>query len=129
MKIAVRYYSRGGNVKKLAEAIAKTVKSEAVPVDQEGENLQADLLFLGGALYAYGIDEHLRQYIQKLDSEKVGKVVLFSASWISKHAGTLMRRALEERKIPVESEIFFQKGRVRPEDLERISEFAETFIK
>ena len=33
MKIAVRYYSRGGNTKKLADAIAKAVGVEALTAD------------------------------------------------------------------------------------------------
>ena len=47
-KIAVRYYTKTGNTKKLAEAIAETVgvkaESVTVPVDQE-----VDILFLGSS--------------------------------------------------------------------------------
>ena len=46
MKIAVRYFSRGGNTKKLADAIAKAVGVDAettsVPLTED-----VDILFLG----------------------------------------------------------------------------------
>ena len=34
MKIAVRYYSRGGNTKKLADAIAEELGVESLPVSE-----------------------------------------------------------------------------------------------
>lgn len=61
MNIAVRYYSRGGNTKLLADAIAKSLDVSAVSVDSENSeiNEKVDVLFIGGALYAYGLDKHL----------------------------------------------------------------------
>lgn len=68
MNIAVRYYSRSGNTKAVAEAIAEAVGVPAVSVDQSGAALKepADVLFVGGALYAYGLDRHLKNYLQEL---------------------------------------------------------------
>lgn len=44
MKIEVRYFSRGGNTKKLAEAIAKAVGAEAKTVS-EPLTEDVDILF------------------------------------------------------------------------------------
>ena len=61
MKVEVRYYSRSGNTKVLAEAIAKEAGVKAISVDsKEAEiNNKVDVLFIGGALYAYGLDNNL----------------------------------------------------------------------
>ncbi len=63
MNIAVRYYSRSGNTKLLAEAIAKGVGVEAISVDAANSKIEkeVDVLFIGGALYAYGLDKHLKE--------------------------------------------------------------------
>ena len=54
MKNAVRYYSRTGNTKVAAEAIAKAINEEAVSVDSPEAPVRehVDVLFIGGALYA-----------------------------------------------------------------------------
>ena len=68
MKAAVRYYSRSGNTRVLAEAIAKGAGTEAVSVDKAEAvlNEEVDVLFLGGALYAYGLHGNLKKYLQTL---------------------------------------------------------------
>lgn len=56
MKIAVRYFSRTGNTKKLAEAIAKAINVEAKITDKPLCE-DVDILFLGSSAYANGVDE------------------------------------------------------------------------
>ena len=72
MKNAVRYYSRTGNTKVAAEAIAKVINEEAVSVDSPEAPVRehVDVLFIGGALYAYGIDKHLKKFVAGLKKEK-----------------------------------------------------------
>ena len=50
MSTAVRYYSRSGNTKLVAEAIAKALGVSAVSVDrpEAALNEKADVLFIGG---------------------------------------------------------------------------------
>ncbi len=80
MNIAVRYYSRSGNTKLLAEAIAKGANVSAISVDKEESKIkeEVDVLFVGGALYAYGLDKNLKQYLENLDESKIKKAVVFS---------------------------------------------------
>lgn len=61
MNCAVRYYSRSGNTKLVADAIAKAAGVKAVSTDSSEAQIcePVDVLFIGGALYAYGIDENL----------------------------------------------------------------------
>ena len=38
---------------------------------------KVDILFIGGALYAYGLDNKLKEYIANLDANKVSKAIFF----------------------------------------------------
>lgn len=113
MKTAVRYYSRSGNTKLLAEAIAKGAGVPAVSVDVADAALseQVDVLFIGGALYAYGLDSHLKTYLAGLDGSKVKKAVIFSTSWLSKHSLALIRDALTAKGIAVEEKTLYAKNK------------------
>ena len=103
MKCAVRYYSRSGNTRLLAEAIADELGVEAVSADSSDATISGhiDVLFIGGALYAYGLDKKLVSYSRTLDGDMVGRAVLFSTTWLSKHSFDLMRKELEARGIAV----------------------------
>ena len=113
MKNAVRYYSRSGNTRTAAEAIARAIGTDAVSVDSASASLQepVDVLFIGGALYAYGIDKHLKAYLGSLKKDQVKKAVVFSTSWISKHAIDLIKGELNRKGIPVEKETLYFKGK------------------
>jgi len=130
MNIAVRYYSRSGNTKAVAEAIAKAAGVQAVSVDQAGATITktTNILFIGGALYAYGLDCHLKEYLKALDGSKVKKAAIFSTSWISKHSLDLIRKGLMEKGIPVETETFYVKSKPNEAQLEDAAAFAERFL-
>ena len=116
MKTAVRYYSRSGNTQALARAVARGAGAEAVPVDREDAPLRepVDLLFVGGALYAYGLDGRLKSYLKDLDGQLVKRAAVFSTSWISRHSVDLIRKALSEKGIPVEERVCYVKNRPTP---------------
>ena len=86
-------YSRGGKTKEVAEYLAQAAGVKAVSVDAADAAIKepVDVLFVGGALYAYGLNKHLSAWLDSLDGKTVKKVVLFSTSWLSKHALDLMR--------------------------------------
>ena len=155
MKAAVRFYSRSGNTKLVADAIAEALGISAVSVDAPEAELKekadvlfvggalyaygavsvdapeaelkekADVLFVGGALYAYGLDRHLKEYLEKLSAGQVGKAVIFSTSWISKHSIDLIRKALEAKGIPVEKETFYVKNKADEKQLKEAAAFAK----
>ena len=79
MKYAVRYYTKTGNTKRLAEAIAKELGVEAQPISVPLEE-KADILFLGNSYYAFTIDPEVRTFVSSLDKEKVGKIVNFGSA-------------------------------------------------
>lgn len=128
MKIAVRYYSRGGNAKKVATAIAKAVGVEAkdcsVAIDEP-----VDLLFLGGSVYWAGIDKHLKQFIAQLDPDKVQRVASFGTSALKKDLDKEVDRLVRAKNIPVSTQNFrcwgeVHKGRPNTQDLQRAADFA-----
>ncbi|MDD6254959.1 MAG: flavodoxin domain-containing protein [Eubacteriales bacterium] len=127
MNCAVRYYSRSGNTKALAEAIAKGAGTDAVSVDASGAELteKTDILFVGGALYAYGLDKHLKKWLSGLDGLQVGKAVVFSTSWLSKHSLDLIRKALEEKGIKVAQETIYYKNMPTDSQLREAEKNAE----
>ncbi|WP_292605419.1 flavodoxin family protein [Methanobrevibacter sp. UBA188] len=78
MKIAIRYYTKTGNTKKLAEAIGSAINVEAKTID-EPLTEDVDLLFLGSAVYAAGIDKRVKEFIESINVN-VGEVVNFSST-------------------------------------------------
>ncbi|MCR5746413.1 MAG: flavodoxin [Lachnospiraceae bacterium] len=130
MNIAVRYYSRSGNTKALAEAIANAAGVAAVSVDSSDAKINetADVLFIGGALYAYGIDKHLKEYIKSLKRDDAKKAVVFSTSWISKHSIDLIKNGLAEAGIPVEDETFYVKNKPDESQLKDAADFARKYL-
>lgn len=131
MKCAVRYCSRSGNTRLLAEAIAEELGVSAVSVDAPEAKLSGhtDVLFIGGALYAYGLDKKLVSFIRTLDGDMVGRAVLFSTTWLSKHSFDLMRKELEARGIVVAERTFYAKNKPTPERLKEAKAFADDMAK
>ena len=131
MNIAVRYCSRSGNTKAAAEAMAEALGVKALSVDDEAAvpEEKVDLLFLGGALYAYGIDDRLKTFITALSPDTVGKAALFSTSWLSKHALDVMRKALAQKGIPAAEETFWAKGKTVAAQLDEARAFAKRAVK
>ena len=66
MKYAVRYYTKTGNTKRLAEAVAEALGVEALPVS-EPVTEPVDILLLGNSYYAFTIDPEVRSFVRSLD--------------------------------------------------------------
>lgn len=131
MKIAVRYYTKTGNTKRLAEAIAAVVGVEALPLGAPLEE-PVDILFLGNSYYAFSIDPEVRQYVQSLKSDQVGKIVNFgSAAMLNstykkvKAEADKVGIAMDEREFHCKGEFKgLHKGRPNEEDLAAAADFA-----
>ena len=131
MKIAVRYYSSTGNTKKVAEEIAKAVGVEAMDIRQPLTE-KVDLLFLGSAVYAAGVDGSVKQFIGQLEREKIGAVACFSTAALLPSTYRQVKKLLEAKGIRVLTDEFhcrgqfhrMQKGHPSVEDLRLAAEFA-----
>lgn len=136
MKIAIRYYSKTGNTKKLAEAVSEAVKVEAQTVDVPLEG-EVDLLFLGSSVYAAGVDESVKAFIQSLDSGKVKKVVNFSTAALLPSTYSQVTKLLSQKNIPIDSREFHCRGsfkfmhkdRPNSTDIGEIKRFAQAIVK
>ena len=112
MKVAVRYYTRSGNTKKLAEAIAEAVGAEAKSTDEPLVE-DVDILFLGSSVYAYGVDESVKKFIEGIQV-KVGKVVNFSTAALVKSTYKQVGKLLKAKDISQAEEEFYCKGSFGP---------------
>ena len=128
---AVRYYSRSGNTKAIADAIADAIGVKAISVDSAEASIHepVDILFVGGALYAYGIDQHLEAFLHSLNKDLVKKAVIFSTSWISKHAIALIQEELNRKGIPVEAESLYFRGKPGEKQLQEAEKRARSMIQ
>ncbi|MFV0527229.1 MAG: hypothetical protein ACK5MN_00685 [Lachnospiraceae bacterium] len=135
MKIEVRYVSRSGNTEKVAKAIAAAAGTTARTID-EPVAPDTELLFLGGAVYAFGVDEGLTAYIAALP-KSIQRVSVFSTAALVKSAYGQMKKLLAEQGLPVsEAEFhcrgaykFMHKGRPNAEDLQQAELFTKKVIQ
>jgi len=79
MTIAVRYQSRGGNTKVVAETIATAAGVKAEPISVPLEEA-VDILFIGGGVYAWDIDKSLISYLENLSPEIVKSAAVFTTA-------------------------------------------------
>lgn len=107
-KYGVRYFSRTGHTKQIAEAMAEELGCEALSTSERIRGY-TDTLFLGGALYAGKIDESIKEFISRLNHENVGKIILFGDAAISDPCKKI-RKLLTDKDMPAETETFTCKG-------------------
>ncbi|MER2056670.1 MAG: flavodoxin family protein [Clostridia bacterium] len=109
MKIAVRYYTKTGNTKRLAEAIAKAVGVEALPVTAPVAE-SVDILFLGNSYYAFTIDPEVRRFVESLSKEKVGKIVNFGSAAMMNSTWKKVKAVADKVGISMDEREFHCKG-------------------
>ena len=132
MKIAVRYYTKTGNTKRLAEAVAQAVNVQAEPVSVPVEEA-VDILFLGNSYYAFSIDPEVRDFIHSLDKNKVGKIINFGSAAMLNSTLKKVKAEADKVGIPVDSREFhckgefkgLHKGRPNDDDIKAAAAFAE----
>ncbi len=134
MTTALRYYSKGGNTKKIADAIAQATGLEAKPVS-EPLTEDTDTLLLCVAPYKFNIDSHVKDFISAIHV-KVGRIVLFSTSASVRPVGKYLEKLLAEKNIPLEKEEFYcpgkflmmHNGRPNADDCQAAVAFAKKII-
>ena len=135
MNIAVRYYSRSGNTKKLAEAAAKAAATDAQDVSVALAE-KVDVLLLGCSYYAFDVDDAVKDFIAD-NRENIGKIVCFGTSAMMKSMKRPVRKVAEGFGIPVADEEFhcrgqfgkMHRGRPNDDDLEALSAFVQKIIE
>ncbi len=135
MKIAVRYYTKTGNTRRLAEAIAGAVGAEALPITSPVTEY-VDILFLGNSYYAFSIDPEVRDFVRSLDREKVGRIVNFGSAALLNSTYKKVKAEADKAGIPMDEREFhckgefkgIHKGRPDSSDERAAAEFARKIV-
>lgn len=137
MKTWVMYYSRGGNTKVIADAIAEELKlsyAEQLPPSYPLENVK--LLFLGTGEYGGKPDPKTIEFIRTLNTKRVTNVAVFGTSGrgeVNGKAITIVKELLKDKGINVINETFsckgkffllFNKNKPSKDDIQKAKEFA-----
>lgn len=135
MRYAVRYYTKTGNTKKLAQAVAEALGVEALPISKPLSE-PVDLLFLGNSYYAFSIDPEVRSFVQSLDKTMIGKIVNFGSAAMLNSTYKKVKVEADKVGIPMAEKEFHcrgefkgvHKGKPDEEDLKAAAAFARSFL-
>ncbi len=135
IKIAVRYYTKTGNTKRIAEAVAKAAGVEALPISVPVSE-PVEILFLGNSYYAFTIDPEVRAFVRSLDKDKIGKIVNFGSAALMNSTWKKVKAEADKVGIPMDEREFhckgefkqIHKGRPNEGDLRAAEEFARGII-
>lgn len=135
MKNAIRYYSKFGHSKMMAEAVKDLVGVDPKTVD-EPLTETVDTLLLGAGVMLGKVNGEVIKFINTLTPDKVKRVVCFGSCAIIKSPVPQMRKALEARGIKVDSREFVCPGAMGPikaghpnkEDIAAFRKFVEETI-
>lgn len=134
MKYAVRFYTKTGNTKRLAEAIAEELGIEALSLSSPITEA-VDILFLGNSYYAFTIDPEVRSFIASLSKDRVGKIVNFGSTALLNSTWKKVKAEAEKVGIPMDEKEFhckgefkmLHKGKPDANDLRAAREFAASY--
>ena len=130
MKVAVRYCTRSGNTKKVADAIAEEahVKAEDIEVPLPED---VDLLFLGSSLYGMDVDKRVYAFFDE-NTKKIGKIASFGTAASPASSVGAIEKLATEHGIPMADKSFrcygsfgmIHRDRPNEEDLKEARAFA-----
>ena len=134
MNIAVRYHTRTGNTKRLAEAAAQAagVTAESVSVALKEK---ADLVFLGSSVYGGKPDREIINFINA-NSGKIGKIVVFGSTALKRSVLGKIKEEASKHGIAVHDKEFscsgsfmlLHKSRPNDEDCEQLKKFVKELL-
>lgn len=130
MKTAIRYYTQTGNTKKLADAIAEELGTEAKDVSCPLEE-QTEILFLCNSVYWAGVDKHVKQFLKK-NASKIGCLVNVSSAAMIESTYSQMKKLAAENGVKLAEQEFHCRGQFtalhsghpNAEDLSKVRAFA-----
>lgn len=132
---AIRYYSKFGHSKQMAQAVEEIVGAKAATV-AEPLNEPVDILFLGAGVFLGKVNGAVIDFINALTPEKVKCVVLFGSCAIIESPVPQMQKALQARGIQVYGKSFTCKGAMGPihkghpdaKDIEGFRAFVQSIV-
>ena len=135
MSTAIRFYSKFGHSKQMAQAIEDIVGAKAFTVAHPLTE-PVDTLYLGAGVFLGKVNGAVMDFIAMLTPDRVKRVVCFGSSAIINSPVPQMRKALEERGITVSPAEFTCKGSMGPvhsghpdrEDIEAFRQFIQSTL-
>ena len=137
MKIAIRYYTRSkkGNTLKLAKAVSEAAKVEALTIENDLQE-ETEILFLVNAMYAFDVDNQVKDFLKR-NASKIKCLVNVNSA--ASGASTLksVKKVADKLNIPVSDKEYhtvaswlaLNKNRPNEDDLNRLKQFVEGVIK
>jgi len=135
MKVAVVYYSKSGNTKKVAEAMASELGTGAEPIKDEPELEGVDLLFIGSGCYGGKLTGETVKFLEGLRGIK--RAAVFGTYLGETKAIESMKEILEKKDIEVIDEwgctgaflYLMNRGRPNEKDLDLARQFANSVLE
>ncbi len=110
---SIRYYSKFGHSRQMAQAIEEIVGAKAATV-AEPLTEPIDTLYLGAGVFLGKVNSDVIDFINTLTPKVVKEVVLFGSCAIINSPVPQMRKALEAKGIKVSNRSFTCKGSMGP---------------
>ncbi len=110
---SIRYYSKFGHSRQMAQAIEEIVGAKAATV-AEPLTEPIDTLYLGAGVFLGKVNSDVIDFINTLTPKVVKEVVLFGSCAIINSPVPQMRKALEAKGIKVSNKSFTCKGSMGP---------------
>ena len=134
MNVAVRYFTRTGNTKKLAEAISEVLGVKAETTDAPLSE-KTDILFLGSSVYAAGVDDKVKEFL-KANKDNIGTLVNFSTAALLPSTYNQVKKLAEALSVEVSDKEFHCRGsfamlhkdRPNTTDIEAVKAFAKGIV-
>lgn len=116
MNVAIRYQSRGGHVREMAEIISEGADVEAISIDDPRAPITkpVDVLFIGGALYKYRLDPGMEEYLASIPEGMVKKAVVFGSSALTRRPIYLIQERLKAKGILIHPSGMYMRGKPKP---------------
>lgn len=108
MKIAVRHYTKSGNTKRVADAIAEELGVQAKPVSVPLEE-HVDVLFLCNSMYWAGIDPAVRDFVAS-SAGSIGAIANVSTAAIAQSTYGQMRGVARRAGVTLLEDEFHCRG-------------------
>lgn len=109
MKYAIRYFTKTGNTKKLADVISKELDVEAKSVTEPLEE-NVDVLFLCSSVYWAGVNGSVKDFI-KQNATKIGNLVNVSTAVIIESTYGQVKKLAKKENINVCDKEFHCRGK------------------
>ncbi|MBP5342524.1 flavodoxin [bacterium] len=129
MNIAVRYYTKTGNSKKLAEAVGNELSIEALSIENDLIE-EVDILFLANSVYYAGIDKNVKEFLNR-NKDKIKLLINISSAALIKSTYSQMKNITKKLGINLSEDEFHTKGsfkginknRPNEDDIKNLTEF------